>query len=152
MVQAFWSGSVQRPVMRFISLNSCSSRTELAVGFTELSGFFCCCAPTGIATATAASSTSTPTALRMRAKNAAILFLLLCPLSALILRSAEGATRRMGRPSASRRRFAPPQHEGRLSSASGRDGLAIGGAPSPGTGAVATLDHALLVDLGDDLA
>src|SRR5215510_9862419 len=39
-----------------------------------------------------------------------------------------------------------------LPAVSGRDGLAIGGAPSPGTGAVATLDHALLVDLGDDLA
>src|SRR5260221_11524713 len=32
------------------------------------------------------------------------------------------------------------------------DPLAIGGYPAPGAGAVAALDHALLVDLGDDLA
>src|SRR5262245_5975810 len=33
-----------------------------------------------------------------------------------------------------------------------RDGLAIGRLPTPGAGAVAALDHALLVDLGADLA
>ena len=33
---------------------------------------------------------------------------------------------------------------------SGRDRLAIGGLPAPGAGAVAALDHALLVDLRDD--
>src|SRR5262249_31959794 len=32
-----------------------------------------------------------------------------------------------------------------------RNGLAIGGLPAPGAGAIAALDHALLVDLGDDL-
>src|SRR5262245_53364318 len=34
----------------------------------------------------------------------------------------------------------------------GRDGLAIGRLPAPGARAVAALDHALLVDLRDDLA
>src|SRR5262249_13695488 len=33
-----------------------------------------------------------------------------------------------------------------------RDRLTIGRLPAPGAGAVAALDHALLVDLGDDLA
>src|SRR5262249_57741173 len=33
-----------------------------------------------------------------------------------------------------------------------RDRLAIGGLPAPGAGAVAALDHPLLVDLRDDLA
>src|SRR3954465_4818535 len=34
---------------------------------------------------------------------------------------------------------------------SGRDRLAVGGLPAPGAGAVAALDHAVLVDLRDDL-
>src|ERR1700687_2945627 len=36
--------------------------------------------------------------------------------------------------------------------ASNRNSLVIGGLPAPGAGAVAALDHALLVDLGNDLA
>ena len=40
-VQAFWSGSVQRPEIRLSSLSSCFSLTELAVGLTELSGLRC---------------------------------------------------------------------------------------------------------------
>src|SRR5215467_2750192 len=37
-------------------------------------------------------------------------------------------------------------------SPSGLDRLAIGGLPAPGAGAVTALHHALLVNLGDDLA
>src|SRR5262249_1661782 len=33
-----------------------------------------------------------------------------------------------------------------------RDRLAVGGLPAPGAGAIAALEHAFLVDLGDDLA
>src|SRR5262245_27117386 len=39
-----------------------------------------------------------------------------------------------------------------FASHSHRDVLAISGDPAPGAGAVAARDHALLVDLGDDLA
>src|SRR5579864_569231 len=48
-----------------------------------------------------------------------------------------------------RQHAAPPTCYG---PASGRDGLAIGGLPSPGAGAIAALGHAVFVDLGDDVA
>src|SRR5260370_1275169 len=52
-------------------------------------------------------------------------------------------------PVASRR---PPSRLGGSPGGSHRDSLAISSPPAPGAGAVAALDHAFLVDLGDDLA
>src|SRR6185503_121800 len=59
---------------------------------------------------------------------------------------------RSARPASARRQIlrkafmmAPP-------SGSRRDGFVIGGFPAPGAGTIAALDHAFLVDLGDDLA
>src|SRR5215208_3619282 len=46
---------------------------------------------------------------------------------------------------------ASPFSSSRATPASRRDGLAIGGLPAPSAGAVAALDHALLVNLRDDL-
>src|SRR5712672_955054 len=40
----------------------------------------------------------------------------------------------------------------RSAARSDRNPLVVGGQPAPGAGTVAALDHALLVDLGDDLA
>src|SRR5262245_17687137 len=111
---------VQRPEMRSSSLRSWSSRTELAVGLTELSGLRCC-ALAGAATATISASAIAPTMKRRRAVSFGI-FALPC----------------IGRRS-------PAQ-------LLRRDGLAISRLPAPSAGAVAALDHSLLVDLGDDLA
>ena len=80
IVQAFWSGSVQRPVMRLSSLSSLSSleSTELAVGLTDPSGLRCC-APAGAAQATMNASASAPAATRMRVNSVPIPFLLFSP-------------------------------------------------------------------------
>src|SRR5215813_9101220 len=112
MVQAFWSGILQRPEMRSSCWNSLSSLTELAVGLTEPSGL-ACCARAGAATATIRAIASAPTMNRMRVTRPGMTVL------RIWLR---------------------------------RDGFAIGRLPAPGAGAIAALDHALLVDLGDDLA
>src|SRR6478736_7746765 len=50
-------------------------------------------------------------------------------------------------PPAARGRTAPP-----AAARSGRDGLAVSRLPAPGAGAIAAAGHALLVNLGNDLA
>ena len=68
MVQAFWSGSVQRPSICLSSRSSCSSLTALAVGLTEVG----CGAPPGAAQATMNASASAPAAKRMRMRSVPI--------------------------------------------------------------------------------
>src|SRR5260221_8425179 len=80
--------------------------------------------------------------------------------AAKVIRPATATAPRMKRARANRPVMAHPpvvlvrRHAGAASFAwrSHCDPLAIGGRPAPGAGAVAALDHALLVDLGDDLA
>src|SRR5262249_42286971 len=139
MVQAFWSGMVQRPEIRSSSLNSWSSLTELAVGLTELSGLRCC-APAGAATATTSASARAPSMKRM------------CAVSLVILQLPPSIMSSPAKPPPAQ---AAGARMGTRVGASGslrRDRLAIGRLPAPGAGAVAALDHPLLVDLRDDLA
>ena len=75
MVQAFWSGMLQRPEMRLSSCNSCSSLTALAVGLTG-----CCALTGGVATTTMNASASAPTTNRTCLRMVAILVLLISPL------------------------------------------------------------------------
>src|SRR5215471_4751826 len=139
MVQAFWSGMVQRPEIRSSSLNSWSSLTELAVGLTELSGLRCC-APAGAATATTSASARAPSMKRMRA------------VSLVILQLPPSIMSSPAKPPPARAAGAKMGTRAGASGSLRRDRLAIGGLPAPGAGAVAALDHPLLVDLRDDLA
>src|SRR5262247_1571341 len=82
IVQAFWSGNVQRPEIRLSSPRSWLSLTELAVGLTEPSGLRCALA--GAAQATINASAIAPTTNRMRVKSVAMVFLLYL-LSQLVL-------------------------------------------------------------------
>src|ERR1700674_3712368 len=86
-------------------------------------------APAGCARAGAAKATRQPTMAAANTKRArASGYLMAHPLVVLVRRGT------------------------RLASRSHGDVLAISGHPAPGAGAVATLDHAFLVDLGDDIA
>src|SRR5712691_2510419 len=77
--------------------------------------------------------------------------------AAKAMRPATATVARMKRARANRPVMAYPPVSARRAAASfawrsHRDPLAIGGHPAPGSGAVAALDHAFLVDLRDDLA
>src|SRR3954466_5676947 len=113
---------VQRPEIRLSSLSSWLSWTALAVGLTELSGLRCW-AFTGAAQARMSASASAPTMKRMRVKCVAMRVPPCWPTSCV------STLLRLRR------------HR-----------LAICRLPTPSAGAVAALDHALLVDLRDDLA
>src|SRR5712691_8430035 len=139
IVQAFWSGMVQRPEIRLSSSRSLASGTTLAVGLTELSGLRCC-ALAGAATATMSASARAP---RMKRTRVVSLVMLQLPSS---MRSPDAGS--------CRHRVHVRLSVTRLPRARllRRDRLAIRRLPAPGAGAVAALDHALLIDLGDDLA
>src|SRR5690349_28493 len=123
--------------MRSSSLRSWSSRTELAVGLTELSELRCCAAA-GAAMATISASAI---ALTMKRRRAVSFGISAVPLIDCAI--ARDVDLRPARSSAAQPRSNPPLR---------RDRLAIGRLPAPSARPVAALDHSLLVDLRDDLA
>src|SRR5687768_6410696 len=130
------SGIVIRPSSFWRRLSRSSSRTELAVGFVLLGCViglrsWPCWAGAGALAATAAANAKTA----KEARNAWNL---------LIIEEASLLVFPMRPMRIAEERSAP--------SSSDCDGLAIGRLPAPGTRAVAALQDALLVDLGDDLA
>src|SRR6185437_9566112 len=65
---------------------------------------------------------------------------------------ATTASARSAKPASARRQILRRAFMITPPSGSRRDGFVIGGLPAPGAGTVTALDHAFLVDLGDDLA
>src|SRR5258707_11869540 len=119
-----WGWSIC-PSMRGDCRSRVCSLTALASGSI---GEACCGAWGGAANATRPATATAPRMKRARANRPVIAH----PPVVLVRRHARAAS------FAWRRLHCDP--------------LAIGGHPAPGPGAVAALDHALLVDLGDDLA
>src|SRR5260370_13935263 len=113
------------PSMRGDCRSRVCSLTALASGSI---GEPCCWAWAGAATATWRSTATAPRMKRARANRPVMAH----PPVVLVRRHAGAAS------FAWRRLHCDP--------------LAIGGHPAPGAGSVSALDHALLVDLGDDLA
>src|SRR5262245_31012432 len=124
--------------MRCSSWNSCSSLTELAVGLTEVG----CCAAAGSAMNANAASASIATATRRRPN------IVVMPFSPPVF------VRRMSRTDnrLAGSRTMLPEFLVRSDVGLRRDGFLVGSLPAPGARSVTALDHALLVDLRDDLA